>query len=150
MTQRINYRQVDPEYVQLMLQFEAYAKRTSIDPKLRELIKIRASQINGCAYCLNMHAQDARKLGETEQRIYCLSAWRDCPFYSEQERVALELTEAVTLIANGGVSETLYAKVREQFTEKQYVELIALISTINSWNRLSIAMGNMPAEMPKE
>lgn len=142
--QRINYYQIDSVGPQLMLKFEEYAKTTSIPYGLRELMKIRASQINGCAYCLNMHTQDARKAGESEQRIYCLSAWRECPFYTEAERAALELTEAVTQISQHGLPDELYNRVREHFTEKQYVELIFLINTINSWNRLSIAMGNVP------
>jgi AhpD family alkylhydroperoxidase len=142
--QRIHYYQVAPEGVRQMMQFEEYAKTTSIAPALRELIKIRASQINGCAFCLDMHTRDARKAGESEQRIYCLSAWRECPFYTGAERAALELTEAVTQIAQHGVSDDLYNRVREHFNEKQYVELILLINLINSWNRLSISMGNMP------
>lgn len=144
MNQRINYTKIAPEVFHLMLKFEEYAKTTGFDKKLIELIKIRASQINGCAYCLDMHTKDARAIGETEQRIYLLNAWHEAPFYSEAERVALELTEAVTMISESGVSEDLYQRVREHFDEKQYVDLIILINTINSWNRLSISMGNVP------
>ncbi|HWI66340.1 MAG TPA: carboxymuconolactone decarboxylase family protein [Symbiobacteriaceae bacterium] len=146
MTQRINYYKVDPELLRLMMQFEEYAKTTEIPYALRELIKTRASQINGCAFCLDMHTRDALAAGEKPQRLFCLNAWRECSFYTEAERVALELTEAVTLIAQGGVSDDLFRRVRAHFTEKQYCELLALINTINSWNRLSIAMGNQPAE----
>lgn len=135
---------VGAEAFGLMRNFEAYAKKTGFDPKLIELIKIRASQINGCAFCLDMHTKDARHIGETEQRIYLLNAWREAPFYSDAERVVLELTEAVTLIAQGGVSDDLYQRVREHYDERQYVDLIILINTINSWNRLSISMNSVP------
>lgn len=144
MEQRINYMKVAPEAFQIMLKFEEYAKTTGFDKKLIELIKIRASQINGCAYCLDMHTKDARAIGETEQRIYLLNAWREAPFYSEEEQSALELTEAVTLISVNGVSDDLYQRVRKHFNEKQYVDLIILINTINSWNRLSISMNSVP------
>lgn len=144
MEQRINAAQVAPGAYKIMLQFEAYAKTTGFDQLLIELIKIRASQINGCAYCLDMHTKDARAFGETEQRIYCLNAWREAPFYSDAERAVLELTEAVTLVATSRVNDELYQNVRQHFDEKQYVDLIILINTINSWNRLSIAMNNVP------
>jgi AhpD family alkylhydroperoxidase len=135
---------VAPEALGLMMKFEEYAKTTGFDRKLIELIKIRASQINGCAFCIDMHTKDARHIGETEQRIYLLNAWREAPFYSEAERAVLELTEAVTLIAAKRVSDELYRRVREHFDEKQYVDLIILINTINCWNRLSISMGSVP------
>jgi AhpD family alkylhydroperoxidase len=144
MSQRVNYVKVAPDAFGLMRKFEEYARTTGFDRKLIELIKIRASQMNGCAYCLDMHTKDARHIGETEQRIYLLNAWREAPFYSEAERVVLELTEAVTLIAAKGVPDELYQRVREHFDEKQYVDLIVLINTINNWNRLSISMGNVP------
>lgn len=144
MKQRINYMKAAPEAFNIMLQFEEYAKTTGFDRKLVELIKIRASQINGCAFCLDMHTKDARSIGETEQRIYLLNAWRESPFYSDAERVVLELTEAVTSISANGVPDDLYNRVREHFDEKQYVDLIILINTINSWNRLSISMNNVP------
>lgn len=146
MKQRINAFQVAPEAYKIMSQFEAYAKTTGFDRKLIELVKIRASQINGCAYCLDMHTKDARAIGESEQRIYCLNAWRESPFYSDAERAALELTEAVTLIASSGVPDELYQRVRQHFDETQYVNLIIMINTINSWNRLSISMGNVPGD----
>ncbi len=140
--QRIDYYNVAPEALKIMMEMEKYSKTTGIDRKLRELIKIRASQINGCAYCLNMHTADARKMGETEQRIYCISAWQECEFYTEVEKVALELTEHVTLIPTKRVPEELYQRVREHYDEKQYVDLILIINQINSWNRISISMGN--------
>jgi AhpD family alkylhydroperoxidase len=146
MKRRVEYYQLGSEGVKLMLQFEAFIKTMSIEPSLRELIKIRASQINGCAYCLSMHTQDARRAGETEQRLYCLSAWRECTFYTERERAALALTEAVTLVSQQGVSDALYNQVRAQFNEQEYLDLILLINQINGWNRLSIAMGNTPEQ----
>jgi AhpD family alkylhydroperoxidase len=139
---RFNYYKVAPEATNLMLQFEKYAKTTGFDHKLMELIKIRASQMNGCAHCLDMHTKDARALGETEQRIYCVTTWREAPLYSDEERAALELTEAVTNISKAGVPDDLYDRVRKHFSERQYADLIILINTINSWNRLAIAMHN--------
>ncbi len=144
MEQRVNYVSVAPEAFKLMRNFEAYAKTMGFDPKLIELIKLRASQINGCAYCLDMHSKDARHIGETEQRIYLLSAWREVPFYTDEERAVLALTEAVTDISLEGVPDELYDHVRTYFDEKQYVDLVILINTINSWNRLSISMGSVP------
>ena len=142
MKQRINYLEVAPEALNIMMEMEKYTKTTGIDRKLRELIKIRASLINGCAFCINMHTSDARKMGETEQRLYCVSAWEDCDFYTEAEKVALELTEHVTLVPTKRVPDELYNRVRVQFSEKEYVDLIILINQINNWNRLSISMGN--------
>ena len=142
MEQRVNYYETSPAALKIMMDFERYFRKSEIDPKLRELIKVRASQINGCAYCLNMHTADARKIGETEQRLYCISAWRECTFYTDAEKVALELTERVTWISEAGVPDELYARVREHYNETQYVDLILLINQINSWDRLSIAMGN--------
>ncbi|MEH7505276.1 carboxymuconolactone decarboxylase family protein [Neobacillus drentensis] len=142
MEQRINYLELAPEALNIMMEMEKYTKSTGIDRKLRELIKIRASQINGCAFCLNMHTSDARKMGETEQRLYCVGAWSDCDFYTDAEKVALELTEHVTLVPTMRVPDELYNRVRIHFSEKDYVDLIILINQINSWNRLSISMGN--------
>ncbi|PAE34277.1 carboxymuconolactone decarboxylase family protein [Bacillus sp. 7884-1] len=146
MEQRIEYYNVAAEALKIMMEMEKYTKTTGIDRKLRELIKIRASQINSCAYCLNMHTADARKMGETEQRIYCVSAWEECEFYTEAEKVALELTEYVTLIPTKRVPDELYQRVRKHYDEKQYVDLVLIINQINSWNRISIAMGNTAAE----
>lgn len=144
MALRVNIGKVAPMVYTIMDEFDKYVTAVELDPKLKELVRIRVSQINGCVLCLNMHTKDARELGETEQRIYCLSAWKEAPYYSEAERVALELAEAVTLISTKGVSDDLYQRVREQFNEEQYVNLNVLINTINTWNRLSLAM-KMPA-----
>ena len=110
-----------------------------LDPSLFELVKIRASQVNGCAYCIDMHTKDARQRGETEQRIYALNAWRETPFFSDRERAALEYTEALTLVADSHVPDELYQRVSAQFNEAELVALTFGIVVINSWNRLSIA-----------
>ncbi|QDS35931.1 carboxymuconolactone decarboxylase family protein [Brevibacillus brevis] len=141
MQARFNHRAANPEAYQTMLKLENFVNESGLDKKLIELIKIRASQINGCAFCMDMHTQDARKLGETEQRIYLLSLWRESAVYTEAERVVLALTEAVTVITANGVSEELYQQVREHFDENQYVALIMAINTINSWNRIAISTG---------
>ncbi|WP_261133373.1 carboxymuconolactone decarboxylase family protein [Bacillus sp. Marseille-Q3570] len=142
MSQRVAYYDVAPDAMKIMMDMEKYTKSTGIERKLRELIKIRASQINGCAFCINMHTADARKMGETEQRLYCISAWRECTFYTDAEKVALELTEHVTLIPNKRVPDELYNRICKHFSEKEYVDLVLIINQINSWNRISIAMGN--------
>lgn len=140
------YATEEPESIKVMMQLESYAKRTGLDRKLLELIKIRSSQLNGCAYCLDMHTKDARAIGETEQRIYCLNAWQDAPFYTDEERAVLELTEAVTFISQAGVSDDLYERVRQHFDAKQYVQLLMVINTINCWNRLAIATKAAPGD----
>lgn len=142
MEQRLNYNEIAPEALKIMLEMEKYLQSTSLDKKLRELVKIRASQINGCAFCLNMHTVDARKIGETEQRLYCVSVWEDSDFYTDEEKAALELTEYVTQVSTKRVPDALYNHVRQYFSEKEYVDLIFMINQINSWNRLSISMGN--------
>ncbi|KQL45301.1 hypothetical protein AN963_26315 [Brevibacillus choshinensis] len=148
MKARMNYRSANPQALNAMLQLEKYVQESGLDKNLMELIKIRASQINGCAFCLDMHTKDARKLGETEQRIYLLNAWREAGFYTDAERAVLALTEAVTLISNGGVSDEIYANVREHFDEQQYVALIMAINTINAWNRIAISTGmTAPCEL---
>ncbi|CAI8994675.1 Alkylhydroperoxidase AhpD family core domain containing protein [Brevibacillus sp. IT-7CA2] len=141
MQARFNHRAANPEAYQTMLKLESFVNESGLDKKLIELIKIRASQINGCAFCMDMHTQDARKLGETEQRIYLLSLWRESAVYTEAERAVLALTEAVTVITANGVSEELYQQVREHFDENQYVALIMAINTINNWNRIAISTG---------
>ncbi|WOV83023.1 carboxymuconolactone decarboxylase family protein [Sporosarcina jeotgali] len=146
MEPRVSHFDQAPDGMSIMLEMEKYIKTTAIEQSLQELIKIRASQINGCAYCLNMHTADARKIGEAEQRISCISAWDDCDFYTESERAALELTEHVTLVSAKRVPDDLYKKVRLHFNEKQYVDLILIINQINNWNRISIAMGIRSSE----
>ena len=140
MKPRIVIPKVAPEAYQAMLNLEKYIASTSLNPVHKELIKIRASQVNGCAYCINMHTADARKLGVTEQRIYLLSAWREADIYTQEEKAILALTEEVTLISHH-VSEETYANAAQYFDEKSLAEIIMMIITINAWNRIGIATG---------
>ncbi|KAF2326271.1 carboxymuconolactone decarboxylase family protein [Flavobacterium daemonense] len=140
MKSRIVIPTVAPEAYQAMLGLEKYMATTSLTPVHKELIKIRASQINGCAYCINMHTADARKYGVSEQRIYLLSAWREADFYSEEEKAILALTEEITLISNH-VSDEVYENAAKIFDEKYLAEIILAIITINAWNRIGIATG---------
>ena len=139
MKPRMDYRKAAPEAFKAMLELEAGVHRGTLEKSLIELVKMRASQINGCGYCLDMHSKDARAAGETEQRLYVLPAWREAPFYSARERAALAWTEAVTQVATNDLSDALYAQVREQFDEKGLVELTLAIIAINGWNRMAIA-----------
>ncbi|GAA0589840.1 carboxymuconolactone decarboxylase family protein [Virgibacillus siamensis] len=151
MEARLNYYSIAPEAMQLMVGFEKYMKSTNLDQTLLELVKTRASQINGCAFCLDMHTKDARANGETEQRLYGLNAWRETDYYTARERSALELTEVITEIATQDVSDDLYDNVREFFDEKDFVDLVYAINTINSWNRLAITMRAVPGKyQPKK
>lgn len=144
MEQRLDYFKIAPEGLKGMLELEKYVSGSGLDKTIFELVKTRASQINGCAYCLDMHTKDARKAGETEQRLYALSAWKETPFYTEKERVALEWTEALTLISANEVPDSLYKSVREYFEEKELVALTMAIVAINGWNRLAIAFRTVP------
>src|SRR5690242_13050807 len=121
-----------------MYGLEEPLRKSGLEPALRELVKVRASQINGCAYCIDMHTKDARAQGETEQRLYALNAWRETPFYTDRERAALEWTEQLTLIAGRDVPDDLYARVREHFSEAEIVSLTLAVVQINAWNRLAI------------
>ena len=138
MTTRIAYGKMGNEGVVALGKLEAYVKRCGLERSLLELVKTRASQLNGCAYCIDMHTKDARAAGETEQRLYALSAWREAPFYSERERAALEWTEALTIISQSDVPDELYQRVLGHFDEKELVDLSLAIATINTWNRLAI------------
>ncbi|KAF2326208.1 MAG: carboxymuconolactone decarboxylase family protein [Flavobacterium nitrogenifigens] len=140
MKSRIIIPQVAPEAYQALMNLEKYISSTSLTPIHKELIKIRASQINGCAYCINMHTADARKLGISEQRIYLISAWREADFYTDEEKAILALTEQVTLI-NNHVSDEVYQNAAQLFDEKYLAEILLAIITINSWNRLAITTG---------
>ena len=142
MKPRIEYGSVAPEALAAMLKVESYARNSGIDHALLELVKTRASQMNGCAYCIDMHTKDARHAGESEQRLYALSAWRETPFFTEKERAALAWTEAVTRV-NRGVHDDVYREARAHFGEKELVDLTMAIVAINSWNRLSIAFGTV-------
>jgi len=141
-------QQVDPANVEramrAMLGLCGYEARSGLEPSLLELVKLRASQINGCAYCLDMHTKDARARGESEQRIYLLEAWRESPFYSERERAALAWTEAVTLVAETRVPDDVYEEVRHAFNDDELLALTMAVVTINAFNRLNIALRTVP------
>ncbi|MCC6610674.1 MAG: carboxymuconolactone decarboxylase family protein [Burkholderiales bacterium] len=139
MHQRLDYKLASPNAFKAMLHTEHQVHQSGLEPLLLELVKTRASQINGCAWCLDMHTKDARALGETEQRLYLVSAWREAPFYTERERAALAWTEAITQIAAQGVPDALYAEVRRHFDEKGIVDLTLAIIAINGWNRMNVA-----------
>jgi AhpD family alkylhydroperoxidase len=138
MQPRLVFTQASPDAFKAMLGLETFLSACSLEPALLLLVKLRASQINGCAYCLDMHSKDLRALGETEQRLHVLGAWREAPFYSERERAALAWTEALTLIADTHAPDEVYEKARKQFTDKELVDLTVAIATINGWNRLTI------------
>ena len=144
MSQRIDYARVAPEALKAQYAMESYVRRSSIDHALLHLVKLRASYMNGCAYCVDMHTQDARAAGETEQRLYALSAWRETPFYTERERAALAWTEALTLVHQDHAPDDVYDQVRKHFTEEESVILTMAIVAINGWNRLSIGFRIVP------
>jgi len=135
---------VNPGIMQAMLGLERQVRQAGLDHKLIDLVRMRASQINGCAYCLDMHSKDARAKGETEQRLYGLDAWRETPYYSDRERAALEWTEALTLVAETRVPDDVYERVRAQFSEDELVHLSLAIVAINGWNRLNVAARTVP------
>jgi alkylhydroperoxidase AhpD family core domain len=143
MSNRIKINQVDPKGYEALAQLEKYLQSSSLTKIHKELIKIRASQINGCAYCIDMHTKDARNAGETEQRIYALSAWRDTPFFTREERALLALTEEITLITNHVKDET-YQEALEVFGEAYLAQVILAIIMINSWNRVGVTLQLVP------
>ncbi|MFJ2044074.1 MULTISPECIES: carboxymuconolactone decarboxylase family protein [unclassified Paenibacillus] len=144
MSLRVNYRVANPGAFKAMMALEQHISGQFEDKPLYELLKIRVSQINGCAFCLDMHAKDLLKLGDYADHILLLSVWREVPLFTEKERVMLELAEAVTLISEQGVPLELYEKVRDHFSEAELVDLIMAINTINSWNRIAITTGMYP------
>jgi AhpD family alkylhydroperoxidase len=144
MEQRFNYFKAAPDAYKAMSGLEAYLHECGLEEGLLHLVKLRASQINGCAFCLDMHSKDLRAAGETEQRLYTLDAWRECPWYTERERAALAWTEALTLVTQGHVPDAVYEEVKKQFDEKELTDLSLAITTINAWNRLSIAARTTP------
>lgn len=139
MKPRMNFYQAAPDTMKALTALETQIQSTGLEKSLIELVKIRASQINGCAFCINMHTEDARKRGETEQRIYLLNAWRESSLYSERERAALAWTESVTLIAETHAPDDVYEQIRAQFSDEETVNLTMLIGAINAWNRIAIA-----------
>ncbi len=136
---RIQYPKAAPEVFRAMLDLEQQVEKGGLEASLLDLVKLRASQINGCAYCIDMHSKDARARGESEQRLYALDAWRETPFYSKRERAALAWTEAVTLVTNGHVPDKVYEEVRQQFSDAEVARLTLAVVAINGWNRFGIA-----------
>ena len=144
MQPRIEYAKESPAAIEAMRGLETYVRRCGLEPSLLELVKFRASQINGCAYCIDMHSKDARARGESEQRLYALSAWAETPFFTDRERAALAWTEAVTLVAEGHVPDEVFERVRKHFADKELVDLTLAIVAINGWNRLAISFRSVP------
>jgi AhpD family alkylhydroperoxidase len=144
MKSRIDGPNVAPGGYKAMLGLEAYLHQSGLELSLLILIKLRASQINGCAYCIDMHWKDLRAIGESEQRLYGLDAWREAPYYSDRERAALAWTEAVTRITDGHASDEVYGEVRPYFSEKELADLTLAVAAINAWNRLAIASRLVP------
>lgn len=138
MKSRLNYNEVAPGALRAMMGLEKYVHQSDLESSLVELVKMRASQLNECAYCIDMHSKDARKAGETEQRLYALSAWSETPFFSERERAALEWTEALTKLSSTHVSDELYDSVKKHFSDEEMVVLTMSIVAINGWNRLGV------------
>lgn len=138
MTPRLNYYKAAPESINAVMELEKHVVSSGLEASLIELVKTRASQINGCAYCIHMHTRDARKHGETEERLYLLNAWRESPLYSARERAALAWTEALTLVAETHAPDEAWEAVRAEFSDAEIVKLTVLIGTINTWNRVAI------------
>jgi AhpD family alkylhydroperoxidase len=144
MNPRLDLRKFRPEPLQAMQALEKYIASCGLDHKLVHMLKLRASQINGCAYCIDMHWLDARAAGETEQRLYALDAWRETPFYSDSERAALAWVEAITRVAETHVFDAVFDEVKVHFSEQEIVDLTFVASTINAWNRLAIPLRSVP------
>ena len=144
MRERLDYEKASPAGYKAMLGLEQFVKKCGLEHPLLELVKMRASQINGCAFCLKMHSSDARKAGESEERLYLLDAWEEAPVYSPRERAALAWTEALTLITEGHAPDAVYDEARRHFSETELVNLTLAIVAINGWNRISIGFRSMP------
>lgn len=144
MQARLDLYKASPEGIKAMLAFAAAVEKLGLEPSLLELVKLRASQINGCAFCVDLHAADARKGGETERRLYAVPVWRETPFFTPRERAALAWTEAVTTISTSGAHDEVHEELAARFTEKERLDLTLAISMINCWNRLAISFRKMP------
>ncbi|MGH9163121.1 MAG: carboxymuconolactone decarboxylase family protein [Vicinamibacteraceae bacterium] len=142
--ERINYRESAPGAFKAMLGLETHLHGSGLEQSLLHLIKLRVSQLNGCAYCIDMHSKDLRAAGETEQRLYLLDAWKESPFYTERERAALTWAEAVTRLTGGQVPDEVFEAARKQFSETELADLTLAVAAINSWNRLNIAFCATP------
>jgi AhpD family alkylhydroperoxidase len=146
MEHRLDYQKASPAAVKAMMALEGAVHRAGLDPLLVDLVKMRASQINGCAYCLDMHSKDAMARGETAQRLFGLDAWRETPYYTERERAALEWTEALTLVSETHVPDEAFAAVKGQFSDEEIVNLTLAVVAINGWNRFAIGFRAVPGE----
>jgi AhpD family alkylhydroperoxidase len=144
MQARLDIQKISPQAYQAMAGLETYVRNSGLEPGLLELVKLRGSQINGCAYCIDMHTKDARANGESEQRLYALSAWRETPFFTDRERAALAWTEAVTMISETHAPDDVYQEVRQHFSEPEFVNLTMAIVAINGWNRLALGFRIVP------
>lgn len=150
MEQRINYQKTAQKALKGMYEIEKYIANSELETPLVELVKLRASQINGCAYCIDKHTKEAREAGETEQRLYTLNVWRETSFFSDRERAALRWTEALTRISETDISDELYESVRKYFAESDLIALTMVIIAINGWNRLTISFRNIPGSYKPE
>ncbi len=144
MQTRLDFLNADKDAIKALMGVESQINKGTLDILLKELVRLRASQINGCAFCLDMHVADARKAGESERRLATTAAWREAPFFSDRERAALEWTEALTLVSQSHVPDAVWNAVRPHFTDAELMELTLLITSINSWNRFSVAFRKMP------
>ena len=144
MFSRFNYRTTAPETYQVLLGVHKHLSTVFADAKLRALIELRVSQINGCAFCLDMHANEARHLGETQQRLDCVAAWRETPFFTDRERAALAWAESITHVSDTHAPDDVYTEVKKHFEDKELVELTAIIGMINLWNRMSVSFRSEP------
>lgn len=145
MEQRLDFYKANPAAIKALLAVEERVGKSALEKSLTELVRLRASQINGCAYCVDMHTSDARKAGETERRLATVVVWRETPFFTERERAALEWTEAVTLVSHEHVPDAVWQAVRPHFSDEELVDLTLLVSAINAWNRFAISFRKMPA-----
>ena len=144
MEERLDVAKHAPGAGKAMYGLEKYVRECGLETPLLELVRMRASQMNGCAYCLDMHSKDARAAGETEQRLYALNAWRETPFFTDRERAALEWTESVTRVAETHVPDEVFERVRKHFTEPELINLTVAVATINAWNRLAMSIRAVP------
>ena len=150
MQQRLSYSKTAPEGTEILRKLESYVRASGLEPDLLELVRLRASQINGCAYCIDMHTKDARTNGESEQRLYAVNAWRETSFYSDRERAALAWAEAVTRVSKSQVADEVYEQARKNFSEKELVDLTLALVAINGWNRLAISFRTPPGSYKPE
>jgi AhpD family alkylhydroperoxidase len=144
MSIRLDYNKLAPEAVKAIMGLENYVNKSGLEKSLLELVKLRASQINGCAYCVDIHTADAKKAGESERRLHAVVVWRETPFFTDRERAALAWTEEVTLLSESHASEEAYQEVLKYFSEKETIDLTMAIITINSWNRLAVSFRKLP------